>query len=173
MINNIISLSGSHGVGKTTLFNTLKKYFKDIDRVIFIPEFQTFFKSIGFEINKQNDKLENIIRSIYNGIDYKKDYVYVTDRNQVDIDVYYVYFNNLYKRKYQFTYFNDSEIDYYIIQPNPEYKTDYNDRMDIESAKIINTIFTKKYNRLHNFKFVINNKETENLLIKEIERRLK
>ena len=96
--NIVISLAGVHGVGKTTVFNLLKKIFKDNNKFKFFPEryvkkppfpFGSSDKQIGFR--SELHFLQQLIRRNQNIINFDNNYngrIIVLDRTPLCVLIY-------------------------------------------------------------------------------------
>ena len=96
--NIVISLAGVHGVGKTTVFNLLKKILKDNNKFKFFPEryvkkppfpFGSSDKQIGFR--SELHFLQQLIRRNQNIINFDNNYngrIIVLDRTPLCVLIY-------------------------------------------------------------------------------------
>jgi len=96
--NIVISLAGVHGVGKTTVFNLLKKFLKDNNKFKFFPEryvkkppfpFGSSDKQIGFR--SELHFLQQLIRRNQNIINFDNNYngrIIVLDRTPLCVLIY-------------------------------------------------------------------------------------
>jgi len=96
--NIVISLAGVHGVGKTTVFNLLKKVFKDNNKFKFFPEryvkkppfpFGSSDKQIGFR--SELHFLQQLIRRNQNILNFDNNYngrIIILDRTPLCVLIY-------------------------------------------------------------------------------------
>jgi thymidylate kinase len=96
--NIVISLAGAHGVGKTTIFNLLKKAFKDDNKFKFFPEryikkppfpFGSSNKQIGFR--SEIHFLQQLIKRNQNIINFDIKYngrILILDRTPLCVLIY-------------------------------------------------------------------------------------
>ncbi len=96
--NIVISLAGVHGVGKTTVFNLLKKIFKDNNKFKFFPEryvkkppfpFGSSDKQIGFR--SELHFLQQLIRRNQNILNFDNNYngrIIILDRTPLCVLIY-------------------------------------------------------------------------------------
>lgn len=96
--NIVISLAGAHGVGKTTIFNLLKKIFKDDNKFKFFPEryikkppfpFGSSNKQVGFR--SEIHFLQQLIKRNQNIINFDNKYngrILILDRTPLCVLIY-------------------------------------------------------------------------------------
>ncbi len=112
-MSKIFALSGSHGVGKTTLINKLTDFYKNKNDVKIFYEFNTGLFNVGFALNGKGKDFDEILFSQKIAFDlYKKtiDYYFarsdydlvILDRSFIDTYIYSYYFakfHNLSKKQ--------------------------------------------------------------------------
>ncbi len=112
----IISISGSHGVGKTSLFNLIMEdSYLLTEKIKYFKEFNGALFNMGFSLNGKGYDFDEVIfsqsKAFYLGYDTAKYYLareqddrlIITDRSCIDTYIYTDYFlseNSKYIKKY-------------------------------------------------------------------------